>query len=159
MNLEQQLRAALVPTSPRPQVRASVLERLEAGHGRQGPNRWVLGGVVLAVAAAAAMLAMQLREPVASAFVVDSTPPPGVPRGTSSDVPAAPVATDAAPVAQDAQPQPQVIAPSITPFTVQVLPLKSDVADTAHWVIWPPASSRPKVSKLTRSCLNSGSDF
>lgn len=128
MDLEKQLRAALVPTSPRPQVRAAVLERLAAGSGRRGPNRWVLGGVVLAVAAATAMLAMQLRQPVAPVAVVDSNFPPDV-LGTSSDMPAAPLAADPATVARDTQPQPQVIAPSITPFTVQVLPLKNDVVD------------------------------
>lgn len=130
MDLEQQLRAALVPTVPRPQVRAAVMERLVAGSGRRGPNRWVLGGVVLAVAAAAAMLAMQWREPVASAVVVDPAPVAVASPNDINEAPEVPgmVATVASSVTPDREPQ--AVAPAIKSFAVQMMPLESDVIDT-----------------------------
>ncbi len=126
MDLEQQLRAALVPVPPRPQLRAAVMERIANESGRRGPKRWLLTGVVLALAAAAAMLATQLLDRGAAAVVVDTAPEPiaapgvAVPLSSGVDPARAPVPQQAA------SPPPEG---AVKTFTVQVLPLESDVED------------------------------
>ncbi len=131
MDLEQQLRAALAPARPEPQVRAAVMARLAADPGRRVANRWVLMGAVLALGAAAAMLAIRLLEPDTSAIVDSSHVPAVQPIGTNDPpVPLDTATTQALPEIQRKEPQP--VAPGINPFTVQMLPVKSDVEDAAR---------------------------
>lgn len=132
MDFEQQLRAAFAPCDPRPELRSSILARRSdlrgSPAGRTG-SRTILFGTILAVAAAAAMLAMRLLEPAASTVAVDSALVPAAPPIDARDAPVSPdtSATDAVPTVEEGEPQPAV--PAVPPFTVQMLPLKSDVDD------------------------------
>lgn len=128
MELEQQLRTALTPARPGPQVRAVVMARLAAGAGRRGVNRWVLGGAVLALGVAAAMLAMRLPDPGSPAPVVESSTVPAAPQTLAPATPSSPsiAATGASPATAPPDLQP---APATPGFTVLVLPLESDEID------------------------------
>jgi hypothetical protein len=127
MKIEQQLRAALAPERPGPQVRSGVMVLLAAGPGRHR-TRWVLSGVVLAVAAAATMLGMQLLESEVATEVVASRPVPAASPVAAGDDTAVPEAVATNSPSDDTGP-PQPAAPAVRPFTVQVLPLKTDVSD------------------------------
>lgn len=130
MDLEQQLRAALVPISPLPQVRAAVLESLAPTSGGRGTKWWVLTGFMVALAAAAVMLVTWQRDRDAPVIMVD-TVPVAVPASESatalpseSGEPVAPTPTQEL---TSAAPE-----PAVNPFTVQLLPLKNDAADGAR---------------------------
>lgn len=130
MDLEQQLRAALVTITPGPHVRAGVIERLGANSARRRPNRWLLASAVLALAAAAAMLAMQLLERQTAAVAVESQLTPQDPSTDGSGLTEAPdiqAAIPEQPVASAGTAQ--KVDPAVKPFTVQVLPLQSNAED------------------------------
>lgn len=131
MDLEQQLRAALVPVRPEPQLRAAVMARLAARSRRRAPNRWVLTGVVFALAAAAAMLAIQRLEPDTHS-VADPSPAGAALRGDAHDAPVSlgPVAAGVEPEKQGAEARPA--ASAVKPFTVQMVPLQSEVTDESR---------------------------
>src|SRR5688572_11184860 len=80
MEFEQQLRAAFAPRDPRPELRSRILTRAsiqESAKGRGGrSNRTMLVGAILAVAAAAAMVAWNLRDESTSQPVVVAITPP-----------------------------------------------------------------------------------
>jgi len=132
MDLEQQLRAALAPTTPGPQVRAAVKLRLAEKSHRGSVNRWVLVGAVLALGAAAAMLAMRLLEPAATTVIAESVHVLDVPPGDAPDAPVSvdTTSTETTSATQDSEAPP--VGPAVQPFTVNVPPLKSDVDDPSR---------------------------
>lgn len=130
MELEQQLRVALAPAKPAPRVRAAVMARLAAEPASRFPQRWVYVGVALALGAAAAMLTIRWWNSPARAMVANAVaevvPPPARPVDDVSPEPAAEPAS--AETANASGPT----SPKAKPFTVQVMPLQSDVADPAR---------------------------
>jgi hypothetical protein len=136
MDIEQQLRAALVPCNPRPELRSRILARISGhaastrGSGR-GRSRTILFGTILAVAAAAATLVAGLktepRQPEVAAIAVAPAVEPAAAK--ESELPSLlprPVA-EAPP--EEKPPHESVAA--VTWFRVRVLPLESGDADLA----------------------------
>lgn len=130
MDLEQQLRAALAPVAPRPQVRAVVLERISAAPGRRRLKPWLLTGLVVALAAAAALLVT--RQPVRNArfALVDTVQESAPERESDTAVPLEEIAPSVKPPTAVVASAPA--ASAVKPFSVQLLPLKNDVADGAE---------------------------
>jgi hypothetical protein len=86
MDLEQQLRAALVPVSPGPQLRVAVNARLSAGRsGRKSVRPW-LSGVLLVAAAAAMFEAYRYRSSPPATVGVSET---AAPKSHAPEAPAA----------------------------------------------------------------------
>lgn len=75
MNLELDLRAALVPVTPGPQLRATVNARLAASRGRRGLFRPLLFGVLAAAAAAAMFGVYQRGVPPQQTVAISSAEP------------------------------------------------------------------------------------
>ncbi|MEO8313483.1 MAG: HEAT repeat domain-containing protein [Pseudomonadota bacterium] len=136
MEIEEQLRAALAPRKPRPELRVSILALLSArGGSARNPgrtrSRTILLGTVLAVAAAAAILAVVLQdgpEPQVAAEL-----PLAVPAAPAVAVEEAKPAEQAASVAapEQVKAEPEEILPPPTPFTVRMLPLQNSAVDVA----------------------------
>lgn len=126
MDLEQQLGAALAPCRPAPALRAAVLARIApttrpASAVRRGGRHTILFGTVLAIAAAAGMLIIQLQEKQPMVAVI----PPAQSASTALIEPVAGAAdTLRADTDKSEAGEPRILAarPSQT-FTVQVLPL------------------------------------
>ncbi|HTQ36905.1 MAG TPA: HEAT repeat domain-containing protein [Steroidobacteraceae bacterium] len=136
MDLEQHLRAALAPCSAGPALRAAVMARVSAsprpvrGKGRR-PNRSILFGTILVVAAAAAMLVGHLvgkNVPRQVAAAPSPVPLALVPEAT---VGASPVTKPATGSPQPLQEVPAQIhdLPVVKPFTVRVMPLRNDATN------------------------------
>lgn len=96
MNLELNLRAALVPVSPGPQVRASVNARLAAARDRRGVFRPLLFAGLAAAAAAAMYAAYQRDVPSQATIAVTRVEPASEP--VRMDAQVAGAAPEAAPV-------------------------------------------------------------
>lgn len=133
MEFEQQLRAAFATRDPRPELRSRILARasvLEGAKGKGGrANRTILVGVILAVAAAAAMVAWSLKDESASPPAVASiTPAAGGPAPVSQEAQAVeqyrPLPKEAAKAGDS-----QEILPAAAPFNVLMLPLQDDIPD------------------------------
>jgi len=133
MEFEQQLRVAFAPRDPRPELRSRILARasvLEGAKGKGGrANRTILVGVILAIAAAAAMVAWSLKDESASPPAVASiTPAAGGPAPVSQEVQAVeqyrPLPKEAAKASDS-----QETLPAAAPFNVLMLPLQDDIAD------------------------------
>lgn len=130
-------RMMATPTPPMPaglvaQVRTLAAARHGFRNGRRAPNRLVLLGTVLMVAAAAAVLVMQLLgTPARPVTTVASQPAPA--SGTAAPAPADATPTpsaDATGLEPAIEPAPDKDAlPEIKPFTVRVLPLKNEARD------------------------------
>lgn len=121
MDLEQQLREALAPCEPGPKPEAVVMAKISSVVQRK-PNRFILVSTILVVAAAAAMLTMQLRSTsaprtavVASDSVIASAPAGMATSEVIAEVVDTSASEAAAPVPKSAEEQ---------PYTVQVLPLQ-----------------------------------
>lgn len=128
MNLEEQLREAFAPCEPGPAAEAAVMAYVFGGAKRSvrgKPDRRILFGTLLLVAAAAAVLLVHIAQPPAPAAVLVAPP----------DSPAATVAEAAAPAEPVAGPQPaEAVAPEevaapLPPFTAQVMPLVNEATE------------------------------
>jgi hypothetical protein len=113
MDFEQQLRAAFAPCDPRPALRTAILARRSAlrwsGRRSGQGSRTILFGVIIAVAAAAAMLASQLMQQPAiqGAAAVTAQEPDPVPAVVADPLPPtspAPALTQEKPAVVDAIP-------------------------------------------------------
>lgn len=128
MDIEQQLRVALAPARPDPRVRTAVMLRLAADRSRSIPKRWIFVGVALALGAAAAMLASRWWDAPAQATIahaaLDAVQP--LPMGPVSE--AAPASSPELVSVEPAKAS-ELTSPKAKPFTVQVMPLQSEVAD------------------------------
>jgi hypothetical protein len=131
MDIEQQLRVALAPARPGPRVRAAVMARLAADPASRVPQRWVLVGLALALGAAAAMFANRWWDPPAQATLAHAAPDAvqSQPAGPVGD---AAVAPPVELVSAEPANAPEPTNPKARQFTVQVMPLQSEVADPAR---------------------------
>lgn len=133
MEFEQQLRAAFAPTAPRPELRSRILARasvLEGAKGKGGrANRTIFVGVILAIAAAAAMVAWSLKDESASPpAVVSITPEAAGPAPVSREVQAVEQHRRLPKEAAKASDSQETL-PAATPFNVLMLPLQDDITD------------------------------
>ena len=135
MDLEQELRAALVPCRPAPALRAAVMTRVSVVQATRGarrrPNRVILIGTLLAVAAAAAMLGPRFAQSPTPP-VVAATPVPAAAPEPAPIVAAAPsvaAVPESKPASEKVAPKEAVAA--IKSFTVSVLPLQNDSPEVA----------------------------
>jgi len=125
MDLEQQLRAALAPCRPATSLRPAVLARIStapaARVARRAPNRIILVGTMLAVAAVLTLLVSRgMYKPksmMPAASVVPMTPAPAP---AAPVVEAPPVSAPVAPAATTAEAEPKQVETVIKPFTVRV---------------------------------------
>lgn len=129
MDLEQQLSAALAPREPGAAPMAAVMARLSAApkaSPRRKASRTILLGTLLAVAAAASMLALQLVNAPASQMVTAQLPSPA-PAPVLEELPVpVPAPQPAAPRPAVAASEPARPALAIKPFTVRLLPLDNE---------------------------------
>lgn len=130
--LHQRMMAVATPEMPAAlpaQVRLMVAARHVSG-GRRGSNRFVLLGVVLAVAAAAAMLAVSLTRAPSPPVAEEASPAPAPAVELDAVVGDATLspADQAHPQPSNAEVVQEVVAP-VPPFTVQLLPLENKLAD------------------------------
>ncbi len=137
MNLEQQLHAALAPCAPGPQPLATVMARLSAARSTRGTrrnsSRLVLFGTLVAVAAAASMLALQLADTPAPQVAA------AIPVFSQAPIPPAEAMPEALvePALDSAKPQPaaeqrdqKVPVVEVRSFTVRMLPLQNNATNS-----------------------------
>jgi hypothetical protein len=137
MDLEQQLHAALAPREPGPGPLSAVMAQLSAAPAlgrRRNVSRTILFGTVLAGAAAASMLALQLKSRPAPQ--ADAATALVSPARSASLQEAAPVAATAATPAATLQAgeekvEPENLLATARPFTVRVLPLQNQSTNSA----------------------------
>ncbi|HTQ36909.1 MAG TPA: HEAT repeat domain-containing protein [Steroidobacteraceae bacterium] len=134
MELEQTLKVALAPREPAADFEETVMARVSAAAwrasraSRRRPGRAVLAATILVVAAAAAMLATQLRHSRAPIKVARIAPAVSQPTAAVAGPPRASASIE--PVAHAGKVETKETAPPVKPFTVRVLPLQNEAADT-----------------------------
>lgn len=132
MNLEQQLRAALAPRRPGPELRAAVMARVSADARRRA--RWtgrgfVIGSVFAVAAAAALLISRREQAPAPVPTPVASTPAPATPAPPVAPPQVSTAGTATPPAAPPVEPAAETREPGT--FTVRVPPLKIEGNDQA----------------------------
>lgn len=134
MDIERQLRDSLALRDPGAEFEDAVMARLAAPvraprRKRRGPNRGVLFGTILIVAAAAAMLVLRLMHPQPPVSAATTVPDPVAEPIQVADVAELPAAAGSGPQSVEEEAGPAEAA--VKPFAVRVLPLQNDAKDAA----------------------------